>query len=45
MNDACCPWCDAELVLRLVADEQTCHECGTTWSYEDDVVEELAMAA
>ena len=45
MSDACCPWCEADLVLRLVSDEQTCPECGTTWSYEDEATEELPLAA
>jgi hypothetical protein len=46
MNDTTCPWCEAELVLRVVGDEQSCPECGTTWSYEDEVSEvELPLAA
>jgi len=36
MNDTTCPWCEAELVLRVVGEEQSCPECGTTWSYEDE---------
>jgi ribosomal protein L37AE/L43A len=44
MNDTTCPWCETDLVLRLAADEQTCPECGTTWSYEEQE-EELALAA
>ena len=45
MNDVSCPWCEAELVLRLVGDDQTCAECGTTWSYEDDEMVQLPLAA
>ena len=45
MNDMSCPWCEAHLVLRLVEDEQTCPECGTTWSYEDEPADELPLAA
>jgi ribosomal protein L37AE/L43A len=45
VNDITCPWCEAELVLRVATDEQSCPECGTTWSYEDEDVEELALAA
>ena len=44
MSDERCPWCEAELVLRVVTDEDTCPECGTTWSYEDAEVD-LALAA
>ena len=45
MNDTSCPWCEADLVLYLVGDEQTCTECGTTWSYEDEPAIELPLAA
>ncbi len=45
MNDVACPWCEAELVLKVVGDEQTCDECGTTWSYEDEERSDLALAA
>lgn len=45
MNDMTCPWCEAELALRIVADEQTCPECGTAWVYEDEPEEELPLAA
>jgi Zn-finger nucleic acid-binding protein len=46
MSDMSCPWCEADLVLRVVDDEQTCPECGTTWSYEDEAAEiELLIAA
>lgn len=45
MNDTNCPWCETELVLRLVGDEQMCGECGTTWSYEDEEVVSLPLAA
>ena len=46
MNDTTCPWCEAELVLRVVGEEQSCPECGTTWSYEDERdVDELLLAA
>ena len=45
MTDATCPWCEAQLRLASAdAPEQTCAECLTTWSYEDDPVE-LALAA
>lgn len=45
MNDTSCPWCEADLVLRVIDDEQTCPECGTTWSYEDEHAVELPLAA
>lgn len=46
MNDVTCPWCATELVLRVVGDEQTCTDCGTTWRYEDEAEDvELALAA
>ena len=46
MNDMTCPWCETDLVLRLVSDEQTCAQCGTTWSYEEEEgTEELLLAA
>jgi RNase P subunit RPR2 len=46
MNDVTCPWCATELVLRVVGDEQTCTDCGTTWRYEDEAEGvELALAA
>jgi len=45
MNDTTCPWCETDLVLHLVSDEQTCAECGTTWSYEDEEVDALPLAA
>lgn len=45
MSDLTCPWCETDLVLSVVADEQTCAECGTTWSYEEDETVELALAA
>ena len=45
MNDHSCPWCEADLVLHLLGNEQTCPECGTTWSYEDDETAELPLAA
>jgi hypothetical protein len=46
VNDMTCPWCEADLVLRVVADEQSCPECGTTWSYEEDEeAQDLALAA
>ena len=44
-----CPWCEARLrvELRVVvdADAQTCPECLTTWSLEDEPEVELALAA
>ena len=45
MNDFTCPWCETELVLRLIGEEQTCVECGTSWTYEDDEEIELPLAA
>jgi len=45
MNDMTCPWCETELVLRRAGDEQTCPECGTKWTYEEEQEEELALAA
>ena len=46
MNDVACPWCEAPIALHVVADEQTCRECGTTWTYEDDdAVVEPPLAA
>jgi ribosomal protein L37AE/L43A len=45
MNDMSCPWCEADLVLRVISDEQTCAECGTSWSFEDETAEELPLAA
>ena len=45
MNDTTCPWCEADLVLRVAEDEQTCAECGTTWLYEDEPEVELPLAA
>jgi ribosomal protein L37AE/L43A len=45
MNDSNCPWCEADLVLRVVSDVQSCQECGTTWSYEDEIADELPLAA
>jgi hypothetical protein len=45
MNDVTCPWCETELVLRLIGEEQTCVECGTSWTYEDNEEIELPLAA
>jgi predicted RNA-binding Zn-ribbon protein involved in translation (DUF1610 family) len=45
MNEMSCPWCEADIVLRVVADEQSCPECGTTWTYEDEPAVELPLAA
>lgn len=46
MNDTTCPWCEAELVLRVTGAEQSCPECGTTWSYEDETeTADLPLAA
>jgi transposase-like protein len=45
MSDEKCPWCEAELMLRVLGDAQTCQECQTTWSYEDAQEPELALAA
>jgi hypothetical protein len=41
-----CPWCDTALRVpaRDEAEEQTCGECLTTWSYES-AEPELAIAA
>lgn len=44
-----CPWCEASLriELRVVKDDdaQTCPECLTTWSFEDEPAYELTLAA
>ena len=44
-----CPWCEAKLKveLRVVTDEDvnTCSECLTTWSFEDEPDVVLALAA
>jgi hypothetical protein len=40
-----CPWCATELVLRDDDQEQTCVECLTTWSYEDESETQLLLAA
>ena len=44
-----CPWCEASLKveLRVITDDEsnTCPECLTTWSLEDEPVVELALAA
>jgi hypothetical protein len=45
MNDMSCPWCEADFWPRAVGDEQTCSECGTTWSYEDEAADDLPLAA
>jgi predicted RNA-binding Zn-ribbon protein involved in translation (DUF1610 family) len=45
MNEMSCPWCEADIVLRVVADEQSCPECGTTWTYEDEPAVMLPLAA
>ncbi len=46
VSDERCPWCEADFVLRIVDVSQTCSECGTTWSYEDESEDdELALAA
>ena len=45
MVDVSCPWCEEELgvPLDVQANEQTCPECLTTWSYEQAA--EVALAA
>ncbi|HUP83339.1 MAG TPA: hypothetical protein VM284_04020 [Candidatus Limnocylindria bacterium] len=44
-----CPWCEAPLrvELHVVTDDEAgaCPECLTTWTYENDPVYELALAA
>ena len=49
MVQGTCPWCEATLLveLRVVTDDdsQTCPECLTTWTFEDEPVYELALAA
>jgi Zn-finger nucleic acid-binding protein len=45
-----CPWCEVELPLSFAdrAVEQTCPECRTAWSFEEDAdywAAELALAA
>ena len=45
MQDVTCPWCESALDLAfVVADEQQCPECLTTWSYEDAEMD-LPLAA
>jgi len=45
MIDLSCPWCEAQLgvPLEVEADEQTCPECLTTWTYELSM--DIALAA
>src|SRR3954471_14291128 len=45
MNDINCPWCEADLALHFAGDEQTCSQCATRWSYEEEQVDELPLAA
>jgi len=49
MVEQTCPWCEARLKveLRVVTDDEvnTCPECLTTWSLEDEPAVELALAA
>ena len=49
MIEQSCPWCEATIhvELRVVtdADAQTCPECLTTWSFEDESEAQLALAA
>lgn len=45
MFDLSCPWCETELraPLDVEAEEQTCPECLTSWTYEQTA--EVALAA
>lgn len=45
MFDLSCPWCETELAVALdvEAEEQTCLECLTSWSYVQSA--EVALAA
>jgi len=45
MVDIKCPWCEAELLAAVdaQAEEQTCPECLTSWSYEERT--DVALAA
>jgi hypothetical protein len=50
MYEISCPWCEIQLPLSFsdTRVEQTCPECSTTWSFEDDLTElavELPLAA
>jgi predicted Zn finger-like uncharacterized protein len=44
-----CPWCEAafRVELHVVTDDESgnCPECLTTWTYEEEPVLELALAA
>ena len=42
-----CLWCESvvRVEARPVEDEVTCPECLTRWWFEDDHIEELALAA
>jgi Zn-finger nucleic acid-binding protein len=45
MAETSCPWCEAELLVGpdVEAEEQTCPECLTSWSYEERT--DVALAA
>ena len=47
MVDIDCPWCETTLRVdpTVTADEGSCPECLTSWSYEDEAEYELALAA
>jgi hypothetical protein len=42
-----CPWCETTLRAdpAVTADEGSCPECLTTWSYENESEYELSLAA
>jgi hypothetical protein len=49
MAQQTCPWCEASIKveLRVVTDDdaQTCPECLTTWSFDEEPQVELGLAA
>jgi hypothetical protein len=46
VNDMTCPWCEAALELPVdQKDDQQCHECLTTWRFEDEKDADFALAA
>jgi hypothetical protein len=49
MVEQMCPWCEATLRVELhavtEAESGSCPECLATWTYEDEPVYEMALAA
>jgi hypothetical protein len=46
MVDISCPWCEEQLLeLEPAADEQSCPACLTSWSYVEEPVTGMAVAA